>query len=63
MAEILHCCGVGRRATAPIQPLAWEPPYAEGTALEKIKKKDKKKKKVTVTKGEVGSGDKLGVWD
>ena len=48
-------CGVRRRcgsdlallwfwhrlaATAPIRPLAWEPPYATGVAL----KKDKKKK-------------------
>ena len=45
-------CGVGRRrgsylvllwlwcrpvATAPIRPLAWEPPYAAGAALEKTK--------------------------
>ena len=51
-------CGVGHRhgpdpallwlwrrlaATAPIQLLAWEPPYAAGAALEKDK--DKKKKK------------------
>ena len=43
-------CGVGYRrgsdptllwlwcrpvATAPIQPLAWEPPYAEGVALKR----------------------------
>ena len=28
-------------ATAPIQPLAWEPPYAAGVALEKIKKKER----------------------
>ena len=50
-------CGVGRRcgsdpallwlwhrlaATAPIRPLAWEPPYAAGAALEKAKKKRKK---------------------
>ena len=49
-------CGVGRRrsldpmllwllrrpaATAPIGPLAWEPPYAAGMALEKEKKKKK----------------------
>ena len=50
-------CGVGRRraldpavlwlwcglaATAPIRPLAWEPPYAAGAvALEKIKTKNK----------------------
>ena len=31
-------------ATAPIRPLAWEPPYAEGTAQEMAKKKTKKKK-------------------
>ena len=46
-------CGVGRRlglhpellwlwcrlvATAPIRPLAWEPPYATGVALEKAKR-------------------------
>ena len=46
-------CGVGRRydldpallwlwcrlaATAPIRPLAWEPPYAVGMVLEKAKK-------------------------
>ena len=50
-------CGVGRRhsldskllclwrglaATAPIQPLAWEPPYAAGSALKKKKKKKPK---------------------
>ena len=51
-------CGIGRRsssdptllwlwcrpaATAPIGPLAWEPPHAAGVALEKSKKKKKKK--------------------
>ena len=51
-------CGVARRhgldptllwlwyrlaATAPIGPLAWEPPYAAGEALEK-RQKDKKQK-------------------
>ena len=51
-------CGVGRicgsdpallwlwcgpAATAQIQPLAWEPPYAVGAALEKKTKKKKKK--------------------
>ena len=50
-------CDVGRRlslnpvllwlwhrqeATTPIRPLAWDPPYATGAALEKIKKKIKK---------------------
>ena len=53
-------CGVGRRcgsdpallwlwhrpvATAPIEPLAWEPPYAEGAALEKAKSQKNKQKK------------------
>ena len=53
-------CGVGRRhgsdpellwlwhrlaAIAPIRPLAWEPPYAAGAALEKAKRPKKKKKK------------------
>ena len=52
-------CGVGRRhgldptllwlrrrpaATAPIQPLAWEPPYAAGVAQEMAKKQKKQKK-------------------
>ena len=51
-------CGVGRRrgldptllwlrrrpaATAPIGPLAWEPPHAVGAALERQKKTKKKK--------------------
>ena len=53
-------CGVGRRygsdlallwlwcrlaATGPIGPLAWEPPYAAGTALER--QKDGKQKQKT----------------
>ena len=34
-------------ATAPIRPLAWEPPYAMGAVIEKTgkKKKDTKKDK------------------
>ena len=28
-------------ATAPIRPLAWEPPYAAGAALEKAKRQEK----------------------
>ena len=51
-------CGVGRRrgsdpallwlwhrleATAQIRPLAWEPPYAAGTAQEMAKRKKKKR--------------------
>ena len=54
-------CGVGRKhgldpallwlwyrpaATARIGPLAWEPPQAEGSALEKTKNKQKKKRKI-----------------
>ena len=30
-------------ATAPIQPLAWEPPYTAGEALKKKKKRKKRK--------------------
>ena len=58
-------CGVGRRsglnlvllwlwrrpaATAPIRPLAWEPPYDMGVALKKDKKTKKRKEisKLTV---------------
>ena len=55
-------CGVGCRcnsdptllwlwcrlaATAPIGPLAWEPPYAAGAALERAKRQKSKKKKKT----------------
>ena len=55
-------CGVGSRhssdpvllwlwhslvATAPIQPLAWEPPYAAGMALEKEKKKKRGDLRIT----------------
>ena len=32
-------------ATAPIRPLAWEPPYAVGAALEKDQKNEKRKNK------------------
>ena len=31
-------------ATAPIRPLAWEPPYAAGVALENMQKDRKKRK-------------------
>jgi len=34
----------GLAATARIRPLAWEPPYAAGVALEKAKRQKKKKK-------------------
>ena len=54
-------CGIGRRrsldlallwlwcrlaAAAPIRPLAWEPPYALGAALEKTKRQKNKNKKI-----------------
>ena len=57
-------CGVGRRcgshlavlwlwhrpaATAPVRPLAWEPPYATGVALEKAKKDKKQNQKNPTT--------------
>ena len=37
-------------ATAPIRPLAWEPPYAAGAAQEMAKKRQKKKKKGKIKK-------------
>ena len=58
-------CGVGRRhgsdpmllwlwhrlaATAPIRPLAWEPPYAARVAQEMAKRQKKKKKERDNTK-------------
>ena len=33
-------------ATAPIKALAWEPPYAMRSALEKAKKKKERKRKI-----------------
>ena len=60
-------CGVGRKrgsdpallwlwcrpvATAPIKPLAWEPPYAVGAALEKNKKRKRKKERKEVGRKE-----------
>ena len=57
-------CGVGRRlgldpallwlwrrpvATAPIGPLAWEPPYAMGAVLEKTKSQKIRKENVKYT--------------
>jgi len=58
-------CGVGCRhsldpellwlwcrlaAVAPIQPLAWEPPYDSGAAQEMAKRQKDKKKKNEVTR-------------
>ena len=39
--KIRRCCGCG---VAPVRPLAWEPPYAAGAALEKDKKQKTKLK-------------------
>ena len=59
-------CGVGCRcgsdpallwlwprpvATAPIGPLAWEPPYAAGAALKRQRKKKKKKEAAPAAAG------------
>ena len=45
-----RCCDLWCRSqtlpgfgVAPIRPLAWEPPYAVGAALEKTKKQKQKK--------------------
>ena len=58
-SSVAMSCGVGRRhgsdlallwlwhrlvATAPIRPLAWDPPYATGAALKGQETKRKKKK-------------------
>ena len=58
-SPIAVSCGVGRRggsdpsllwlwcrpaATAPIRPLAWDPPYAVGVAQKMVKRQKKKKK-------------------
>ena len=40
----------GLVATAPIRPLAWEPPYAVGAAPEKAKKNTQTKPKQNKTK-------------
>ena len=39
-----------KAATAPIGPLAWEPPHAKGVALKKDKKRKKQKRKQHLTK-------------
>ena len=38
-------------AAAPIQPLAWEPPYPESMALKRKNRKKKKKKKKQIFSG------------
>ena len=60
LSGVAMSCGVGHRrssdlellwlwcrpvATAPIRPLAWEPPYALGSSPRKGKKTNKKKKR------------------
>ena len=53
-------CGGGCRcrlpATAPIRPLAWEPPYAIGVALKK-KNKNKNKTKQKISRAHLPSGE------
>ena len=44
-------------ATAPIGPLAWEPPSAVGVALEKAKKTKKKKRAEKEIMHGFGDGD------
>ena len=61
--SIAVSCGVGQRhgsdpellwlwhrpaAMAPIQPLAWEPPYAAGAALEKAKRWGEKRRELEI---------------
>ena len=62
-----HTCGLdpvllwlwrGPVVTAPIRPLAWEPPYATGAAQEMSKKKKKSKK--GNSNSEKGKGSELG---
>ena len=44
--QCCYGCGVGQQAVvAPIQPLAWEPPYALSVALKNKTKQNKTKKK------------------
>ena len=43
-------------ATAPIGPLAWEPPYATGAAPEKAKKQKKKQQKKEFQHTNFGEG-------
>ena len=53
MAQIWHCfgCGIDRpAAVAPIQPLAWELPYAPSVALKRPKKKKKKERKKKISR-------------
>ena len=47
LALLWRWCRLWHRlaARALIRPLAWEPPYAAGTALKKKTKKEKKKEK------------------
>ena len=44
---VLLCLWYGPEATAPVRPLAWDPPYATSVALKRhTKKRPKKKKKL-----------------
>ena len=45
-SSVATSCGGGVVATAPIQPLAWELPYATGAALKRQKKKKKEEEEI-----------------
>ena len=44
-------------ATAPIRPLAWEPPYAEGAAQEIAKRQKKKLSKCVTRRSHHGTAE------
>ena len=63
MAQILRCCGsgIGLAGTAPIRPLAWEPPYTAGAVLEKAKRQQQQQKiEVVQTSAGTGKGHSAG---
>ena len=69
---VAHRCGLDlallwlwcrSAATAPIQPLAWEPPYAAGAALKRQKNKNKKKQKAKQKKRDTAAYNKVHLGD
>ena len=49
-------------ATALIRPLAWEPPYATGVALEKAKRQKKKNTNIFICRTETDSQSLKKLW-